>query len=266
MPEPVEAPDEVPGGDARAAQQVLRTRVWRELRAVARPDSRFHWDFSSFIADFEGSDRCIQRIRKLEAYRHAEVVFVTPDNCLELLREAAFADGKAVLATTYGIGRGFLLVRAEDVPMDQRPLAATLDGFERFARAVGPEDLAQLGPVTLLVTGASAVTTAGVRFGKGHGYFDLEWAMLGELGAVTPDVEVVAVVHDCQIVDAGAVPAHDHDALVDWIVTPSATHRVRTGARAPGAVRWGDVDADLLARIPVLGDLRRWIARREAVR
>jgi hypothetical protein len=28
---------------------LVREKVWTSLRSVARPDSRFHWDFASFI-------------------------------------------------------------------------------------------------------------------------------------------------------------------------------------------------------------------------
>ena len=35
----------------------------------------------------------------------------------------------------------------------------------------------------MMVTGASAITPSGIRFGKGHGYFDLEWAMLSSKGS-----------------------------------------------------------------------------------
>ena len=34
-----------------------RIMIWEELRKVARPDSRFSWDFGEFIADYEGSDK-----------------------------------------------------------------------------------------------------------------------------------------------------------------------------------------------------------------
>lgn len=35
----------------------VRERVWNELRKVAVPDSRFHFDFGEFIADFEEAKR-----------------------------------------------------------------------------------------------------------------------------------------------------------------------------------------------------------------
>lgn len=230
--------------------------MWERLRGVARPDSRFHWDFGSFIPDFEGSDRCAEYVRELDVYQATDVVFVTPDNCMESLRRAVLDDGKTLLTTTYGISRGFFVAGPADVPIDGRDLAATLDGLERFARPVTVADLSRLDPLPLLVTGASAVTSSGLRLGKGHGYFDLEWAMLWELGAVDAEVEVVAVAHDCQVIDDDTPPA-PHDVFADWLATPNGLRRLRSGTHSPGAVRWDQVDDTLLAAIPVLDDVRR---------
>ena len=40
----------------------VRERVFQELRRVALPDSRFHYDFAEFIADFQGSEAAAQRL------------------------------------------------------------------------------------------------------------------------------------------------------------------------------------------------------------
>jgi 5-formyltetrahydrofolate cyclo-ligase len=93
-----------------------RQNVWNELRAVARPDSRFHFDFSEFITDFEGSDKATERLTVMDIYRSAGVVFITPDNCLELLRTQTIRDKKTLLMTSYGIRRGFIELLPEDVP------------------------------------------------------------------------------------------------------------------------------------------------------
>ena len=42
----------------------LRRVVWDRLAQVAKPDSRFHLDFTSFIPDFEGSSKCVDVIRQ----------------------------------------------------------------------------------------------------------------------------------------------------------------------------------------------------------
>jgi 5-formyltetrahydrofolate cyclo-ligase len=231
-----------------------RERIWAALRQVARPDSRFHWDFSSFIADFDGSDAATERVRTLDAYREASWVFITPDNSTELLRRAAMADGKDLLVTTYGIRRGFLLLDPTSVPAEERSYAATLDGLDRYATPVSLAELAGRPPLRLLVTGGSAVSRNGIRFGKGHGYFDLEWAMLSEVGLTDERSEVVDVVHDCQVVEED-LAGEDHDVAVDWIVTPTQTRHVRV-ERAPGRVRWELLPGTEHEHLPPIDELR----------
>lgn len=46
--------------------------------------------------------------------------------------------------------------------------------MEHFARPITLEEIARRGRFDFMVTGASAVSVDGVRFGKGHGLFDLE--------------------------------------------------------------------------------------------
>jgi 5-formyltetrahydrofolate cyclo-ligase len=233
-----------------------RERIWADLAKVARPDSRFHWDFSSFIADFEGSDQCALRVRELGAYQADGPIFITPDNSTERLRAQAMADGRTILMTTYGIGRGFLQLDPSMVPASERRYAATLDGMDRYAR---PMSLAELrgGPViALLVTGGSAVSANGVRFGKGHGYFDLEWAILSEIGRVDEASQIVDVVHDCQVV-VETLQGEDHDVPVDWIVTPTRTVPVVDSGRRPGRVRWDLLGDGPLSQIPPIQELRK---------
>jgi 5-formyltetrahydrofolate cyclo-ligase len=47
----------------------VRERVFTELRKVALPDSRFHYDFGEFIADFVGSDQAIDALMGHRFYR-----------------------------------------------------------------------------------------------------------------------------------------------------------------------------------------------------
>ena len=34
-----------------------RVQIWEELLRVAKPDSKFSWQFSEFICDYEGSEK-----------------------------------------------------------------------------------------------------------------------------------------------------------------------------------------------------------------
>lgn len=160
-----------------------RVRIWEELLKVARPDSKFSWQFSEFICDYEGSEKGTALLTATDMYKNAKVIFITPDNNLETLREQAFRDKKTVVMTNYGITRGFFLIRPGQIPEGKEEVASLLDGVSRYWKH---QTLAQLkesvGHIDMMVTGASAITPSGIRFGKGHGYFDLEWAMLSSKG------------------------------------------------------------------------------------
>jgi 5-formyltetrahydrofolate cyclo-ligase len=232
-----------------------RERIWAALRRVGRPDSRFHWDFSSFIADFAGSDAATARVLELPAWREAAEVFITPDNSTELLRRAAISAGKTLLTTTYGIRRGFLRLEAGVVPAHEISYAATLDGMDRYATSVSLTRLEGGQPLRLLVTGGSAISRNGIRFGKGHGYFDLEWAMLSEIGLTSDESEIVDIVHDLQVVDE-VLAGEPHDVPVDWIVTPERTIHVPDCGRERGRVRWELLPGTEHEHLPPIGELR----------
>jgi 5-formyltetrahydrofolate cyclo-ligase len=238
------------------SKSAIRRQVWQELRKVARPDSRFHWDFEEFIPDYEGSERCAQAVRQLDSYRNSSIIFITPDNNLLVLRQHAINDDKSIVITTYGIARGFMTLNGRDVPQGQERYAASLDGMEEFARAIDIEGLSRFGKIGLLVTGASIISLQGVRYGKGHGYFDLEWAMLRELGLVDEDTPVAAVVHDCQVVDLEIAP-EPYDTIVDYIVTPSRILDTHRTLPKPQGILWDRLDPAMLDQIPPLKELYR---------
>jgi len=234
-----------------------RERIWAELAKVARPDSRFHWDFSSFICDFVGSDQCADRILELDAFKNRgdRQIFITPDNCLEDLRYKLITAGVPFVMTTYGIIRGFYRLDPSKIPASDHRYAATLDGFDRYAQHLPLAELKRSRPFSLLVTGGSAVSSNGVRFGKGHGYFDFEWAVLSELG-LTDQFSVVAdVVHDCQFVNE-VMPAERHDVAVDWVVTPTRAMHIDQSTRPRGRVYWEMVPGTEFERLGIVAELR----------
>ena len=155
-------------------KDIIRQRVWPKLREVAYPDSRFHYDFSSFIADFNGSHEAVEALTQQPCYLTASTLFVTPDNCLETLRYRALQDGKKVLVTTYAIRRGFYLLDPQIIDTDtKRFQSSLLDAMEKsgLGRWISLSSLKeQKLQVDMLVTGTGAINHAGIRFGKGHGY------------------------------------------------------------------------------------------------
>ncbi|KIX10650.1 uncharacterized protein Z518_01734 [Rhinocladiella mackenziei CBS 650.93] len=243
-------------------KDTIRHLVWPRLREVANPDSRFHYDFSNFIADFQGSDIATERLASLPCYVNARVVFITPDNCLERLRFRALCDDKKVLVTTYGIRRGFWLLDPTTIKTrEHRQLASLLDAMERpgLGKHVTLAEMQSLGlEVDLMVTGTGAINYSGIRFGKGHGFFDLEWALLTSVHVVKFSVPCIAVVHDSQLLDH-ELHAEDFDTVCDYIITPSKIEEIA----AQGAVRkptcgvlWEKLQPGMLEDIPPLQELK----------
>jgi 5-formyltetrahydrofolate cyclo-ligase len=233
-----------------------RTFVWEQLRQVAVPDSRFHYNFNEYIPDFEDSEWATDRLCALKIYQEARAVFITPDNCLEQLRAQAIRDRKAQIVTTYGIRRGLVELLPEDVPPGQEAFAGVLDGMEKFGRYLSLAELrSRYERIDLLVTGGSVVSTTGIRFGKGHGFFDLEWAFLYELGVVSVDTPLVAFVHDCQVVEL-ELEAKPYDTLCDLIVTPTRVIHVPHPHKPTVGILWDKLEAGMVDAIPPLQELR----------
>jgi 5-formyltetrahydrofolate cyclo-ligase len=235
----------------------VRERVWADLRKVAVPDSRFHYDFGEFIADFDGGDAAVERLTSHRYYQNAKIIFIAPDNCIERLRLQALRDGKIVLMTTYSIKRGFWLLDPKVIAPELYPFAAMLDGMERLGRAVSLAEIeAELPSVDYMVTGTGAINHDGVRFGKGHGFFDAEWGMLYTLGLINKNTPAAAVVHDCQMLDETLYP-DTFDTVADVVFTPTRTIEV-TGPQKPTCgILWDRLDPHMFETIPPLQELKQ---------
>ena len=231
--------------------EAIRQHVWGELRRVARPDSRFHWDFTAFIPDFDDSAACAASIRDLPQYRQAAAVCVTPDNCLAEVRAGCLADGKTLWVPTYALGRGFWQLAPGSVPAGQEAYAATLDGLERFAKPCLVETAEPAAGPALLVTGASVINTQGVRISRDPSYFDLEWLILRALDLVHPDATIIAAVHDCQVVEWDCEP-QPFSAIADLIVTPTRVITAAPPLPKPDRIDWADLAWEVIRDVPLL--------------
>ena len=232
-----------------------RERVWKELRTVAKPDSRFHFDFSEYITDFIGSEEATARLVALNEYKQARVVFITPDNCLESLRAQAVRDGKTLLMTTYGIRRGFVVLPPHTVQPGLEEYAVLLDAIEKIGHYISLSEIQQNYRIDLLVTGGSAVTRNGARFGKGHGFFDIEWAMLYSIGAVDSNTPIIDLVHDCQLVDM-KLETTPFDTVCDYIVTPTQVIHVENPQKPTRGILWDKLEPGMMDKISPLRELK----------
>ena len=130
--------------------------------------------------------------------------------------------------------------------------AATISGADEHAEYVGP---AEMPHIDLIVAGSVAVTPTGDRIGKGEGYSDLEFAILGEAGLVDETTTVATTVHEMQLLDR-EVPAAAHDVPIDLVVTPERDIETDSRRDRPGGIEWDLLDAETIEAIPILQRLR----------
>lgn len=237
----------------------VRNRVWQEFKQVARPDARFHWDFTNFIPDFEGSDEATRRACELELYQDARYIFSTPDNSLTTFRAECIRDDKDLLVSTSGISRGFFLLPKGSVPREKVLYASTLDGLDYVGHQLSLSDIRDRGPIDVLVTGSSAITADGIRFGKGHGWFDIEWGLFSEIGVVTPETRIVTVVHESQVVTDLELPTQPYDVPIDIIVTPKRVIETIPRIAKPHGIHWDLLEEGMLESISPLRELQQII-------
>ena len=247
-------PDNLDTSLSKIDKTVIRQQVWQELRKVAKPDARFHWDFEAFVPDFENSHQCVETIGEMDCYKHSNIVFIAPDNSLTEMRMQAIKDGKQILVATHNIERGFISLHAKDITTGSESFASTLDGMETFGKPISLAEIKALASIDLLITGTSLVTETGIRWGKGYGYFDLEWGIFRALGVVGEDTPIIIVGHDCQVVDTKLEPS-EVDTSADWIVTPTRLIGVDPLHAKPPGVLWQYIPLALREQIPCLNTL-----------
>src|SRR5579859_5466790 len=196
------------GGEMKGAEigsppsrGAVAAEIAERTAGVALPDSRFGRDFTQFIPSFEGADEAAHALMALNECRGAKRVFVTPDNAVAAVRQALLEREVNLVVPSYGLHRGFLEVLANQIPQGLLPHAGWLDAIEHFGRSLTLDSLSAAGPVDLIVTGASAVTAMGLRFGMGDFYLDIEWTILRTLDVITDETPIIAIVHDAQITD-----------------------------------------------------------------
>jgi 5-formyltetrahydrofolate cyclo-ligase len=217
--------------------------IGERMRPLVEPDARFDRDLSWFIPGFAEAGTAAERLLALDPYAAASTIFVTPDNGLAPFREAALRDGKTLVLPTYGLRRGFVAIDGRTIETALARYASWLDGLATFGRPVSLGDLARYR-LELVVTAASAISSAGQRFGMGSAYLDLEYPILAAIGAVSDEAPVAALVHDDQYWPE-PLPDCPTDIRADLIVTPTTTRRIDVPGRRPTGIDWRLVDPAL---------------------
>jgi 5-formyltetrahydrofolate cyclo-ligase len=225
-----------------------RSAVWRAL--VAHKAARFPFPLKGRIPNFEGADRAAALLLEHPVFANAKCVKVNPDSPQRYVRKGLFDRGIVVITPTPRLQGGFYRLDPARIPQQHHWDAASMKMGGRWGEPVALKGLPRLDAI---VMGSVAVTRDGSRLGKGHGYADLEYAILRELGQA--DVPVATTVHPLQILHR--FPTAPHDVPVSIIATPTELIEIARQLSIPVGVDWSELTAEALDEMPVLADLKR---------
>lgn len=229
-------------------KQRAREATWSVLREEGV--ARFPFPVEGRIPNFAGADEAARRLLEHPVADGLEALKVNPDSPQKPLRRMALERGIDVYVPTPRLKAGFMLFDPEAIPSDAYSEASSLSNWDRWKQQVDVEDLPQFD---LIVAGSVAVTAAGDRAGKGHGYSDLEFGILGEIGH--PAVPVVSTVHELQVVEG--FPTEGHDVELSYVVTPDRSIDTGVGDQTPGRIRWELLSEQRLDQMPLLRKLKK---------
>ena len=210
---------EVSADALASAKERIRGSVRERMRPIIRPDSRFTYQLEHISPDFPGSENFPGLLQKLPFYEGENPVYITPDNCTDHVRAQLIREQRPLMAIVH-IALGYHYFAPGSVPKGQEQFAGTHDGSLIFGENVDLEFLMNLPRPDFYVTGAAVMNRDGARWGKGHGYGDVQWGIFYEAGLVDQSTPVVVCTHDYVIVDE-EIPTSPRDLTADWIVTPT---------------------------------------------
>jgi 5-formyltetrahydrofolate cyclo-ligase len=235
--------------DKAAARQA----VWDAL--TVRKAARFPFPVHGRIPNFERAREAAERLLAHPIFANVRVIKVNPDSPQRWVRKLALERNITVITPTPRLTGAFRKLDPRLIPPEHFDDAATLKRGGEWGEDVSLEALPQ---IDLVVMGAVAVTCDGRRLGKGHGYADLEYAILRELG--NAPVPVVTTVHPLQLLDD--FPTQPHDVPVALIATPDDVIEVKHPRKPPPGIDWNLLPQEALEEMPVLRELSQLKRRR----
>lgn len=229
-------------------KELIRNEVWKKLADLGISSSPYH-----SIPPFKGQEKTAEKLRGLKPYMKANRVFVPPDSAQFKARLNIIRDGKSLVMATPRLKDGFYEVN-QNVPEHLWSRSIRSFGIRKWGRKLKTTGK-DMGNIDLLVTGAVAVSPNGERIGKGTGYFDWEYAILREIGSITTETPVMALVHDLQIYEE--LPWQVKDVSVDFIVTPTRIITVKSRRPKPSGIDWLQIDQRAIAAMRPLKELAK---------
>ncbi|CAD5114658.1 DgyrCDS3708 [Dimorphilus gyrociliatus] len=239
---------------AEVSKQAIREKVWEHFESndiAANPIP-----VKNRIPNFKTSAAACDKLAELEVFTKANIIKVNPDKPQQQIRFRTLECNKTLLVPTPRLARG-LFNRIEPPANANKKVLRTCSstiGLKHYKTQIGLDTNVKLD---LLVVGSVAVSPTGVRIGKGEGFADLEYALLGTVGAITPETLIVTVVHESQVIDIPESLVQPHDFGVDMIVTPTQVIEVKPRKERPTPkIDWSILTVEKYRATGILKQLR----------
>ena len=229
-------------------KQPIRERIWDDLEDSGV--ARFPFPPHGRIPNFEDAAAAADRLTDTDAWASADTLKANPDAPQLPVRRAALRAGKTLYMAVPRLREEKCFLRLDPAEIDDIDHATTVGGSAEVGVPIGPESMPE---IDLVVSGSVAVDESGGRIGKGEGYSDLEFAVLGGFDLVDDGTQTATTVHERQVLDE-RIATDDHDVPMDLVVTPDRTIATSAGAK-PSGIDWDAIDADRRAEIPILDRL-----------
>ncbi|MEM0096281.1 MAG: 5-formyltetrahydrofolate cyclo-ligase [Candidatus Bathyarchaeia archaeon] len=94
-------------------KQRLREKIWREMEKAGI--AAFPLPCWGRIPNFVGAEEAAEKLRQLDEWKKAKVVFVNPDSPQRKVRENALKDGKILIMASPRLQKGFILIEPTKV-------------------------------------------------------------------------------------------------------------------------------------------------------
>ena len=182
-------------------KQEVREYVWNllEKKKVALFPNRGH------IPNFKGVEKTIEKIKNIELWKKAKIIFISPDTPQRYLIKHALNEKKLVIMATPRLRKGFAIVNSYGNSLREILQNSKIVGYD-------------IPKPDLIIIGSVAVDKKGNRIGKGGGFGDREIEIINSKFG---KVKVITNVHDLQVFDDFDYLMEEHDHKVDIIVTPT---------------------------------------------
>lgn len=193
----------------------LRQKIWKEMEE--KGVARFPFPIVGRIPNFEGAEVAAEKVRKLNAWKKAKIIFANPDSAQRKARELALIDRKILIMASPRLKAGFLLLDPKEKRIvGNEEFASTIKGAFALGKKI-TEDEVRKYKIDVKITGSVALNVDGTRLGKSGGYGDREIALCREINR---NVVVISTIHDLQLIEE-KIPMEPWDQKVDIIVTPT---------------------------------------------